>query len=650
MRKFFFTSIAVVAVFFVFTAVSANAATLQISPSTGTQLVVSVFTVTLLLDTESAGADGVDVHYLRYDPAFLEVQGTTITSGTLFPNTNTNAVNAQIGAIDFSQVSSGGSQFTGQGALATIQFKALKAGTTNLTLDFTPNATTDTNVSSFGSDVLASVTNAQFTITAGQPPPDGGGGGGGGGGGSSPQQVTISNIKTENIDAKTTKISWTTDQPTKGEVQYGATQQTLKDSVLTTITNATTHEVVLSNLTPQTTYYFQIIGTGSENQKTTTAIQTFITGEAGTPTPTFPDGTLVKSKQASTVYVIEKNKKRKIASEAVFLSRGFKWSAIIVITQQQIDAIPDGAPLTDTTINTVDEAFPQASSVSIKQSQKDNQVRVTLSWVNPTDANIIKVALFRSDTRCSKGDVITSRDTTRADPITYEDTLPKEGEYFYSISPINKQGKESMRVTQWSNASGKMVAYITKFAAQDRDCDGLANEREKLYGINPDNSDTDGDSFLDGIEVEFGYDPRAPKKKLWDRTFAERFKGRILFAPHFNGEAYYVHMEDAKAYYLNRPQDAFNIMRTLGVGITNADLAKIPKYDDSKKTQGDKKLQDRLAGKILLQVESLGEAWYVEPRTKERYFLGRPQDAFNIMRSLATGVSNEDLIKFALKF
>src|SRR3990167_8137104 len=48
----------------------------------------------------------------------------------------------------------------GKGALATIQFKALKAGTTNLTLDFTPNATTDTNVSSFGSDVLASVTNA----------------------------------------------------------------------------------------------------------------------------------------------------------------------------------------------------------------------------------------------------------------------------------------------------------------------------------------------------------------------------------------------------------------------------------------------------------------------------------------------------------
>jgi hypothetical protein len=152
------------------------------------------------------------------------------------------------------------------------------------------------------------------------------------------------------------------------------------------------------------------------------------------------------------------------------------------------------------------------------------------------------------------------------------------------------------------------------------------------------------------MEAELGYDPIAPKKMLWDKTFAERFRGRILFAPYFNGEAYYVHPADAKAYYLNRPQDAFNIMRTFGVGITNADLAKIPKQDDLKNPQGDKKLQDRLAGKILLQVESAGEAWYVEPRTKKRYYLGRPKDAFNIMRSLSTGVSNEDLIKFALKF
>ncbi|MDD5290726.1 MAG: zinc-ribbon domain-containing protein [Patescibacteria group bacterium] len=39
-------------------------------------------------------------------------------------------------------------------------------------------------------------------------------------------------------------------------------------------------------------------------------------------------------------------------------------------------------------------------------------------------------------------------------------------------------------------------------------------------------------------------------------------------------------------------------------------------------------------GKILLQVEGHGEAWYVNTGDGERYFLGKPADAFRIMRSV----------------
>lgn len=39
-------------------------------------------------------------------------------------------------------------------------------------------------------------------------------------------------------------------------------------------------------------------------------------------------------------------------------------------------------------------------------------------------------------------------------------------------------------------------------------------------------------------------------------------------------------------------------------------------------------LSNRLKGKILLQVESAGEAWYVNPDNEKRYYLGRPSDAF----------------------
>lgn len=42
-----------------------------------------------------------------------------------------------------------------------------------------------------------------------------------------------------------------------------------------------------------------------------------------------------------------------------------------------------------------------------------------------------------------------------------------------------------------------------------------------------------------------------------------------------NGEAYYVHPKDLKGYFLNRPSDAFKVMRELGLGITNGDIKKI---------------------------------------------------------------------------
>lgn len=41
----------------------------------------------------------------------------------------------------------------------------------------------------------------------------------------------------------------------------------------------------------------------------------------------------------------------------------------------------------------------------------------------------------------------------------------------------------------------------------DTDSDGLSNEEEETYGTDPDNPDTDGDSYPDGQEVKAGYNP-----------------------------------------------------------------------------------------------------------------------------------------------
>lgn len=131
-------------------------------------------------------------------------------------------------------------------------------------------------------------------------------------------------------------------------------------------------------------------------------------------------------------------------------------------------------------------------------------------------------------------------------------------------------------------------------------------------------------------------------------TLAERLRGRIVLEVESHGEAYYIYPVDLKRYYLGRPADAFNVMRNLGLGISNIDLSKIPKNTDNWNINlgisSNKSLISKVSGRILLQVQSYGEAWYINPLNNRRYYLGRPTDAFNLMRSLGLGITTANLL------
>lgn len=134
------------------------------------------------------------------------------------------------------------------------------------------------------------------------------------------------------------------------------------------------------------------------------------------------------------------------------------------------------------------------------------------------------------------------------------------------------------------------------------------------------------------------------------RAFAADFsttvRGRILLDVEHSGEAWYVYPPTFTRSFLGRPDDAYNIMRGLGLGITDADLARIPPSDSS--TTGDLTLRRRLSGRILLQVQQHGEAWYVHPVDLRRYYLGRPADAFALMSALGLGISAADLARIPI--
>lgn len=57
----------------------------------------------------------------------------------------------------------------------------------------------------------------------------------------------------------------------------------------------------------------------------------------------------------------------------------------------------------------------------------------------------------------------------------------------------------------------------------------------------------------------------------------------------------------------------------------------------------DTKLFAALKGQIILRVERNGEAYYLNPDTRQLHYLGSPEGAFRIMSSEGVGISNRDL-------
>lgn len=158
--------------------ISASSATLALSPSTGTFTLNTPFDIGIYLNTNGAKVDGVDVK-LNYEPAKLEAQ--TITPETsIFPDFPTKTINATEGKITISATAAVGSPYSNNSPtkIATIRFKPLIAGSTQITFDFTAGATTDCNVveNQTNLDILTAVTNGNYTLAedgGGTPPPAG---------------------------------------------------------------------------------------------------------------------------------------------------------------------------------------------------------------------------------------------------------------------------------------------------------------------------------------------------------------------------------------------------------------------------------------------------------------------------------------------
>ncbi|MDP2944305.1 MAG: carboxypeptidase regulatory-like domain-containing protein [bacterium] len=249
--------------------------------------------------------------------------------------------------------------------------------------------------------------------------------------------------------------------------------------------------------------------------------------------------------------------------------------------------------------------------------------------------------------------------------VTYADSSLNAGTtYYYKISALNNFGESAASgaisgITNGGGGGGGSVSYTPACtsvtygdyaaacfagyqyravtARTPSNCALTAAQQDaakKLCGAVPD-VDVTGQGLINYQDANNTANFIALEKNLVkkiNKALAKRLSGRIFLQVEEKGEAWYVNTVDLLKYYLGRPADAFVIMRKMGLGINNKDF-------DSYKG----KAPARLAGRILLKVEDHGEAWYINPVDLKMHYMGRPADAFALMRGLGLGITNANL-------
>ena len=242
------------------------------------------------------------------------------------------------------------------------------------------------------------------------------------------------------------------------------------------------------------------------------------------------------------------------------------------------------------------------------------------------------------------------------------------------------------------------VNHLTKFAVFQVE-NALASLTTSTTTDEPVDEETDDEGQIAGVKISFNVLAyvEAEKEKLTtiSPALTNQVLGKILLQVEDHGEAWYVDPVLKLRYYLADGPTAYEALRKFGLGITNADLAKIPvgieeRFEDidtdkdgladkleeglgtdinKTDTDGDgvsdyeevinestnplgtgniaynTALINRLLGRIVLQVESRGEAWYINPADGRRYYMKDGDAAYQIMRFLSLGITNENIYK-----
>jgi len=175
-------------------------------------------------------------------------------------------------------------------------------------------------------------------------------------------------------------------------------------------------------------------------------------------------------------------------------------------------------------------------------------------------------------------------------------------------------------------------------------------------------------------------------------SLSYKLRGSFLIQVEDKGKAWYVDTENGLKHRLDNNESSWKNLHSFSLGISQADLKKIPiavnrelinqdsdkdglddalekaigtnpydrdsdgdSYNDSEEILAyynplgkgrlviDKDKASKLSGKVLLDVERNGEAWYVNPKDNLRYYIASYKDLFKVIRVLGLGIDNKNL-------